>query len=98
MYIVAKTKNQHFFLKLVKFDCITPLISAHTIGNPVEYTYCSDIIDHFVISIELADYINKHSQCHLVPHLGSDILLLMAATLLWRKYNYRILKRKHFVD
>ena len=25
MYIVAKTKNQPFFLKSVKFDCITPL-------------------------------------------------------------------------
>ena len=43
------------------------LISAHTIDNPVEYTYCSDIsgikstIDQFVISIELADSINKHS-------------------------------------
>ena len=42
------------------------LISAHTIGNPVEYTYCSDIsgikstIDH-VVSIELVNYINKHS-------------------------------------
>ena len=26
MYIVAKIKNQPFFLKSVKFDCITPLI------------------------------------------------------------------------
>ena len=44
--------------------------NAHTIGNPVEHTYWGDIsgikstIGHFVISIELADSINKHSITH----------------------------------
>ena len=42
------------------------LVSAHSIGNPVKYTYTSGIdnsihftIDHFVLSSELSGSINK---------------------------------------
>ena len=49
------------------FCSIDNLISAHSIGNPVKYTYTSDIDnsihstnDHFVLSSELSGCINKH--------------------------------------
>ena len=67
--------------------CSEGLISAHTIGNPVEYTYCSDISgikstnDHFVISIELAGYINKHSILDELENRSDHLPLCIEITL-----------------
>ena len=55
----------------VSFNCFCSednLVSAHSIGNPVKYTYTSGIngssvhstIDHFVLSSGLSGSINKH--------------------------------------
>ena len=69
------------------FCCSEGLISAHTIGNPVEYTYCSDIsgikstIDHFVILIELADSINKHSILDELENRSNHLPLCIEITL-----------------
>ena len=69
------------------FCCSEGLISAHTIGNPVEYTYCGDIsgikstIDHFVISIELPDSINKHSILDELENKSVHLPLCIEITL-----------------
>ena len=39
MYIVAKTKNQPFFLKSVKFDYITPLSDYVEISKQIRILY-----------------------------------------------------------
>ena len=61
------------------------LISVHTIGNQVEYTYCSDIsgvkstLDHFVISNELSDCINKHCIIEDIENRSDDAPLCVDA-------------------
>ena len=49
------------------FCSVDNLVSAHSFGKPVKYTYTSDIdnsihstIDHFLLSSELSGGINKH--------------------------------------
>ena len=66
---------------------ILSLISAHTICNPIEYTYCSDMsclkstIDHYVISIELSDSINKHSIIDELENRSDHLPLCIEITL-----------------
>ena len=63
------------------------LISAHTIGNQVEYTYCSDFnidvrttIDHFVISTNLSDRKNKHCIIEDVENRSDHVPLCIDIT------------------
>ena len=55
--------------------------SVHSVGNQVNYTYVSNInssvhftIDHFVVSNDLCDYVNKH--CTIDDENRSDHLPL----------------------
>ena len=64
------------------------LISAHTIGNQVEYTYCSDFnkdvrttIDHFVTSTNLSDRINKHCIIEDVENRSDHVPLYIDITM-----------------
>ena len=56
MYIVAKTKNQPFFLKSVKFDCITPLKLAFFKAasyHPPYLTPTQQIFPHVPVQVML---------------------------------------------
>ena len=77
------------------------LISVHTIGNQVEYTYCSDIngvkstLDHFVISNELSDCINKHCIIEAIENRSDNIPLCVDVTLPIIKSNIK--DARHFI-
>ena len=64
------------------------LISAHTIGNQVEYTYCSDFnndarttIDHFLTSTNLSDRVNKHCIIEDVENRSGHVPLCIDITM-----------------
>ena len=77
------------------------LISVHTIGNQVEYTYCSDIsgvkstLDHFVISNELSDCINKHCIIEDIENRSDHAPLCVDVTLPIIKSNIK--DTRHFI-
>ena len=77
------------------------LISVHTIGNQVEYTYCSDIsgvkstLDHFVISNELSDCINKHCIIEDIENRSDHAPLFVDVTLPIIKSNIKDIR--HFI-
>ena len=77
------------------------LISVHTIGNQVEYTYCSDIsgvkstFDHFVISNELSDCINKHCIIEDIENRSDHAPLCVDVTLPIIKSNIK--DTRHFI-
>ena len=71
------------------FCSAVDLISAHTftIGNQVEYTYCSDLnndvrtIYHFFISNNLSDRINKHCIINNVDNRSDNVPLRIYITM-----------------
>ena len=77
------------------------LFSVHTIGNQVEYTNCSDISgvtsthDHFVISNELSDCINKHCIIEDIENRSDHAPLCVDVTLPIIKSNIK--DTRHFI-